>query len=50
MLCPSCRDIVKEKVGFEELSKYALSHPDPSQGISSGKQELFEMLFNSYLK
>ncbi len=38
-----------EKVGFEQLSKFALSHPDPVAGLPSGRQELFEMIFNSFV-
>jgi hypothetical protein len=38
-------------VGFEELSKWALAHPDPDEGLPSGKQELAEMLlFSSYVR
>jgi len=44
-----CRDIVLEKVGFAELERYALSHPDPDEGLPSGKQELYEMIFNSFV-
>ena len=44
------RDVSAEKVGFEELEKYALEHPDPIEGLPSGKQELYEMILNSFVR
>lgn len=44
------KDITAEKVGFVELEKYALEHPDPIEGLPSGKQELYEMILNNFVK
>ncbi len=41
------KDIVDGKVGFKELEKYALEHSDVTN--SSGRQEMLESIFNSYL-
>lgn len=38
-----------ENVGLDELSEYALSHPDPALELGSGQQELYEMVFNELL-
>ena len=44
------KDIVKEATDFEKLAEFALAHADPMQGLTSGKQELFEAVFNSLLR
>ncbi len=41
------KDIVDGKVGFKELEKYALEHSDINN--NSGRQEMLEAIFNSYL-
>lgn len=41
------KDIVEGKVGFKELEKYALEHSDINN--NSGRQEMLESIFNSYL-
>ena len=46
-----CRSIVKEQVGFKELSEWALANPDPAaSGLPSGRQELYEMLLNQCIR
>jgi len=41
------KDIEKGKVGFKELEKHALKHPEPL--LSPGRQELLEALYNEFL-
>jgi len=38
------------KESFESLEKIALSQPDPIATLKSGRQEMLESLFNSYIK
>ena len=45
------KDIVGEKIDFVGLEKYALEHADPVEvGLPSGKQELYEMVVNSFVR
>ena len=44
------RDISRGKVGFVELEKYALNHPDPADQLPSGKQELYEIWLGRYVR
>lgn len=41
---------VVSQVGFEELEKWALSNPDPQEGITSGRQELAEIYLDMHIK
>jgi hypothetical protein len=36
-------------VGFDDLEKFALSHPDPADDVGSGSQELAEILLDMHL-
>lgn len=38
------------QVGFEELEKWALSNPDPAEGLPSGRQELAEIYLSMHIK
>ncbi|KIZ04907.1 xylose isomerase [Monoraphidium neglectum] len=41
--------IIAGKVGFDDLEKFALSHPDPADDVGSGSQELAEILLDMHL-
>ncbi|KAI8477277.1 MAG: xylose isomerase-like protein [Monoraphidium minutum] len=43
------KKITGGKVGFEELEKYALANPDPSEDVGSGSQELAEIYLGMHL-
>lgn len=43
------KSIVNEKVSFDDLSNYALSHEDPGDNMSSGQQELYERLLDMHV-
>jgi hypothetical protein len=38
------------QVGFEDLEKWALSNPDPQDGMTSGRQELAEIYLDMHIK
>lgn len=46
------KDIVKEKVGFEDLAKWVEKNEDPAAGglPPSGQQELYEILLGYYVR
>eukprot|EP01025_Chloroclados_australasicus_P015007 TRINITY_DN1712_c0_g1_i11.p1 TRINITY_DN1712_c0_g1~~TRINITY_DN1712_c0_g1_i11.p1 ORF type:complete len:428 (+),score=61.83 TRINITY_DN1712_c0_g1_i11:1211-2494(+) len=44
------QEIIDGKIGFKELEKYALSEPDPWDGMVSGSQELAELYLSMYVK
>lgn len=42
--------IVKEATDLAKLTEFALAHGDPMRGLKSGKQELFEAVFDNLLR
>ena len=38
------------QVGFTELEKYALTHPDPGKDLPSGQAEKADIMFNMYVR
>ncbi|CAD7696495.1 unnamed protein product [Ostreobium quekettii] len=44
------KDIVNGKVGFKELEKYALSHPDPIEDLPSAHAEKAEIVLSMYVQ
>ncbi len=43
------KDIIDEKVGFEELEKYALEKGEVTDSLGSGRQEMLESIMNNIM-